>query len=365
MNLDQLIQDADPVADSTIPGPDSPLALKSFERVFTGQPRRTPARQRKFIIPVSAAALTAAAVTAAGAGVALLVTGTAGVPVQSAAAAVLNQAAAAAARQQPVVLQPGEFLYTETRTLHNDFDEVDHKVFVPEYVSTDRSWQTRQGAGKDIYTVVSPVTFANDTRRIWIEAGSPKIIQRNPVVTFMTVKPPVQIPVHLSGKPGQHFMTGEPIGSAIPLENLSQLPTDPAALAQAIQHKKTGLPSVNADIEDPATPAGTFWAAMDILSDQSVGGTPALRSALFKVMAEQPGITNLGSTRTRSGRVGAGLQVTVGHDRAGRDIAVKAIVDPATGQILESDILTNGTVTGWTEYLSTGVVNKIGQLPQK
>src|SRR6185437_4180602 len=112
---------------------------------------------------------------------------------------------------------------------------------------------------------------------------------------------------------------------------------------QAIQHKKTGLPSVNADIEDPATPAGTFLSAMEILIDQSVGGTPALRS----------------------GRFGAGLQVPVGHDRAGRDIAVKAIVDPATGQILESDILTNGTVTGWTEYLSTGVVNKIGQLPQK
>jgi hypothetical protein len=359
MNLDQLIQDADPVADCTIPGPDSPLALKSFERVLAGQPRRKPARQRRFLVPVSAVA-----VTAAGAGVALLVTGTAGVPVQSAAAAVLNRAAAAAVRQQPVVLHDGEFLYTETRTLHDDFDEVGRKVFDPEYVSDEQSWQTQQGAGKDIYTVVSPVTFTNGTRRIWIEAGRPKVIQRNPVVTFMKVNPPIRVPVDQQGQPGKHFIIEEPIDSAIPLEDLSHLPTDPADLAQAIQHKKTGLPSVNGDIEDPSTPAGTFWAAMEILSDQSVGGTPALRSALFKVMAEQPGIANLGSTHTRSGRAGVGLQVTVGHDRAGHDIVLKAIVDPATGQILESEFTTNGAVTGWTEYLGTGVVNKIGQLPQ-
>ena len=359
MNLDQLIRDADPVAGSTIPGPDSPLALRSFERVRTGEPRRKPARQRRFMVPVSAAA-----VTAAGAGVALVVTGTAGVPVQSAAAAVLNQAAAGAARQQPVVLQPGQFLYTETRTLHDDFDEVGHKVFDPEYVSTEQSWQTQQGAGKDIYAVVSPVTFANGTRSIWIAAGRPQVFKTNPVVTFMKVKPSFKVPIYVHGKPTKQFITEEPIDSAIPLEDLSHLPTDPAALARAIQHKETGLPSVNGDIEDPSTPAGTFWAAMDILSDQSVGGTPALRSALFKVMAEQPGITNLGATHTRSGRAGAGLQVTVGHDRAGHDIVLKAIVDPATGQILESDTISNGAVTGWTEYLSTGVVNKIGQLPQ-
>ena len=337
--LDQLIQDADPVANITIPGHDSPLARWSFETALAGPPGRKPARQRRFVVPFSATAVAAAA-----AGVTLFVTVTPGVPTASAAAAVLSQAADAAARQQPVILHPGEYLYTETRSLSDGFDEVNNKVFDPEYVETDQSWLTQQGAGKDISTVVSPVTFANGTRRLWIEAGRPKIYQSSPFVSF-----------YKAPKPGSG--PEEPVNTGVPLENLSHLPTDPAALTQAIE-SKTGLASVNAD-PTPSSPSAIFYTAMAILSEQSVGGTPALRSALFKVMAQQPGIMSLGPARTRSGRPGIGLQTPPDHGAV-----FKVIVDPATGQILESDTYVNGVAGQWTEYLSTAVVKKIGQVPQ-
>lgn len=143
-----------------------------------------------------------------------------------------------------------------------------------------------------------------------------------------------------------------------PLENVSNLPTDPAALAQLIQHRKTGLADVNADVEDPSSPAGMFLAASEILSQDPVGATPALRSALFKVMAEQPGIKLIGRTTTRTGRTGIALMsptVMGGAD--------KIIIAPASGEILEDDTYLHGVTVRWTEYLNTAVVHKVGQLP--
>lgn len=346
MNLDQLIRDADPAAGITIPDHDSPLALESFERVLATQPGHRAARRRKFVAPVSVAVVAAAA-----AAITLIVTITPGVPVSPAAAAVLNQAAIAAGRQTPVVLGPGEYLYTETRSLANSMMEVRPKVFFyPEYVYTDQSWLTRQGAGKEVQTVVSPVTFAHGTRRVWIEAGKPKIYGHNPTVVL------------LPGGESESTATSQPY-TGFPLDNLSHLPTDPAALAQDIEHRKTGLGDINADVDDPSSPAGTFYAAMLILGDKSVGGTPALRSALFKVMAEQPGIKLLGRTQTRSGRTGIGLQTPPDHNGN----IVKVVIDPASGQVLEYDEYARAgqPAEQWTEYLSTAVVNKIGQLPHR
>jgi hypothetical protein len=345
MNIDQLIRDADPAADFTIPGHDSPLALESFERRLAAAPRRKHVRRLWLTLPASLTAVAAAA-----AAITLIVTITPGVPVSPAAAAVLNQAAAAAGRQKPLVLGPGEYLYTETRSLSDATVVVGNNgsggVYYPEYVYTDQSWLTQQGAGKEVRIVVSPVTFAHGTRRVWIEAGKPKIYDHNPTVVLLT------------GGESESSTTSQPY-TGLPLDNLAHLPTDPAALARDIEHHKTGLADINADVDAPSSPAGIFYAAMLILSDKSVGGTPALRSALFKVMAEQPGIKLLGRTRTRSGRTGIGLQTP--PDRDGN--FVKVIIDPASGQVLEYDDYSHRVAVQWTEYLSTAVVKKIGQLP--
>lgn len=328
MNIDQLIRDADPAAHMTIPGSDSAIARQSFERVLTARAHRPQVRRRRLAIPV-AGGVVAAAVTAT----TLAAIITPGVPVSPAAAAVLNQAAAAASRQPPVVLKPGEYLYTKTRS-YQIMTAVwkPGKVYNPEYVSTDETWLTERGVGREIYTINSVLGFAYGSRRIWIEAGRPKLFTSR---------------------------RGVSAGDGVPLENLGHLPTAPAALAQAIGQRRTGLASINADIEDPSTRDGTFLAAMEMLSEKSVGGTPALRSALFKVMAELPGIKLIGHATTRSGRSGTGLETP--PDRFGN--LFKVIIDPAGGKVLETDEYTHRKLDSWTEFLGNGVVKKIGDIP--
>ncbi len=343
MNIDQLVRDADPAAEVIIPGPDSPLARQSFERKLASRSGRRPA-PRRVAVPIGIGA----AVAAAAAAITLVTSVTPGVPVSPAVAAVLNQAAAAAARQKPLVLGPGEYLYTETRSLATPQWILGNNgsggEYLPRYTQVDQSWLTSRGLGKAVRTVVSPVTFADGTRKIWIKAGRPKIYDQNPAVNWYTVP-----------KPEKDSGMSWPGNVGFPLENVSNLPTDPAALAQLIQHRKTGLADVNADVEDPSSPAGMFLAASEILGQDPVGATPALRSALFKVMAEQPGIKLIGRTTTRTGRTGIAL-MSPGE-------ANKIIIAPASGEILEDDTYDHGVIVGWTEYLNTAVVHKVGQLP--
>jgi hypothetical protein len=334
MNIDQLIRDADPAADFMIPGDDSQLARESFERRLAAAPaRRQHAGPLRLTLPATLAAAASIAVA-----ITLIFTITPGVPVSPAVAAVLNQAAAAAGRAKPLVLHAGQYLYTKTQSLSDGSWSTRGHIFYPQYVYTDQTWLTVRGAGKGIMTVNSPVSFAHGSRAAWIAAGRPRLFSHDPDKPFVST------------------------GTGVPLDNLSLLPTDPAVLADAIQDGKTGLADVNADVEDPSTPGGTFYAAMLILSDQSVGGAPALRSALFKVMAEQPGIKLLGRTKTRSGRTGVALLTPpLGHN--GTDV-FKVIIDPRNGQILEYDeyARAGGADEQWTEFLSTAVVDKIGQL---
>jgi len=361
MNIDRLISDADPAADFTIPGPDSPLARQSLERALgAGQDRRT-GRRRRFTaaVMIGSAAATAAVITA-------ITSITPGVPVSPAsAAAVLNQAAVAAGRQKPLVLGPGEYLYTKIRSLSDGSWSINHHIFYPEYTYTDQSWLTAPGTGEEIMTVRSPVTFAHNSRGEWIAAGRPRLFSHNPDKPFVSwyTEPKPGSGAGWIVFRGHRIISRGTAGSLVPLENLSHLPTNPAALAQAITHHKTGLASINADVEDPSSPAGAFHAAMEILSIRSVGGTPALRSALFKVMAEQPGIKLTGHTTTRSGQAGTGLVTPPNHG-----VVFKVIIDPATGQILETDEYASneyahGVAEQWTEYLTTAVVSKTGRLP--
>jgi hypothetical protein len=328
MNIDQLIRDADPAGEFAVPGSDSPVARQSFERMLAARSRQSRTRRRRITISVAGAA-----VAALGAAITLITSITPVVPVSPAAAAILNQAAVAASHQKPIVLPPGDYFYTMTRGFGIVMTEWKPRmIYYPEYVSTDQSWLTANGNGKDIYTIVSPITFAHGTRDIWIAAGKPAIYSQNPTITT---------------------------GDEVPLVNLSHLPARPAALARQISHKRTGLADINADIEDPSSPTGLFRAALEILSTKSVGGTPALRSALFNLMAQQPGIKDLGTTKTRSGQSGIGLETS--PDRTGT--VIRTIISATNGQVLETDQYTHGYLDTWTDYLGSGIVKHIGQVP--
>jgi hypothetical protein len=151
----------------------------------------------------------------------------------------------------------------------------------------------------------------------------------------------------------------------IRLDNLAHLPTDPATLLQFIEQHKTGLADVNADVANPSTPGGAFYIALLLLTQPAVGSSPKLRAALFKVMASLPGDEVIGPAATRSGRHGIAI-LTPPPGPPGTD-QFKVIIDPANGIVLEYDEYGHpgAPAEQWSEFLSTGVVHKIGQLPRR
>jgi hypothetical protein len=347
MNIDELVRDADPALRVPIPAPDSALARRSFERVLAAGPaaRRRGDRLDGRLLPGRGAVPgLIAAVAAAGLAISLIAV-LPGAPAAPAfaAARLLDQAAAAAARSAPLVLRPGQYLYTETRSGGSSVWVPAHGgAFYTMIIDTAQVWQTAAGAGETITTYSPDVTFLNGTRKNWIADGRPAVVPRG----LRSVS---------WAKAGS--------GDAVPLDNLSRLPTSPAALLREIEDRKTGLADINADVEDPATPGGAFYAAMQLLTEPSVGGSPALRAALFRVMASLPGDAVIGRARTRSGRGGIAIR-TPPLGTNGSDI-FRVIIDPASGQVLEVDeyARAGGADEQWGEMLATAVVSRPGQLP--
>jgi hypothetical protein len=153
----------------------------------------------------------------------------------------------------------------------------------------------------------------------------------------------------------QHWQAGT-MGQDTPPDNWPQnlnewhgLPTNPAALEQAIVHRY-----------DSGHTSDIFLLASDLLEFDA---PPALRSALFQVLRQLPGVQYLGRATDRLGRHG----VAVGQVSHG--VRGELIFDLATTRALEyEEVVVSpqqsgftharpGTVVGYNVYVSTGVRN--------
>jgi hypothetical protein len=135
------------------------------------------------------------------------------------------------------------------------------------------------------------------------------------------------------------------------------LPTDPAALEQAI---------VRLFEDGHARASATIVYAATFLN---AGSPPALRAALYQVIEALPGVQNLGTVTDRLGRHGQGVGlVSFG-------IREELIFDPATSAVLEAQSVAvvpqrngdawmpAGTVMQYQVYVSEGVVNSVTATP--
>jgi hypothetical protein len=282
MNIDQLIQDADPAMGAKIPGPDSPLAQQSFARVLAaGQSRsriRRPAlaipvaKQRSWLSGVHGKAIIGTAVAAAGAAAAATVIAMPSSPAASGptmaltpstltAAAVLDHAAQAAGSQ------PGwpnaQYWYTEDQ------------YWCSGQLYTAKAWLPRHGSGV-------------------LEKTGPK---NGPAVCNGNITVPI---------------SGRYIFGLYTWSQLYRLPTDPAKLKPKLI-AAFGQGSGQAFFED----------VENLLTDTPA--PPALLEALFKIEASIPGVKVKGYYTDWLGRTGIALQL-------GRTTMV---VDPATGVVLD------------------------------
>jgi len=307
--------------------------------------------------------------------VAQVVPGTSGGP-SSAAAAVLTQAATAAGNQPPVVLGPGRYLYSEVRTLQSVTWALGNNKPSWQFDTTQdetlQTWEAADGSGRELVTYNGPPQFTTPaSREGWVLSGEPSIASTTNTPT---------------GQMDTPLIAAKPVGADVPMvegtpgetpPDVSSLPTDPNALRQVIQTGGSGIPpSVAANIADPSTPAGTFGTAAEILETPATGISPALRSALFQVMASVSGVQLLGQATDRVGRSGTEIASPI----SGYGLRYEIIIDRSTGQVLQTqDVLvdpsllspldqkyfgdTAGEAQEWTDYLGSGVVTSTTSVP--
>jgi hypothetical protein len=112
--------------------------------------------------------------------------------------------------------------------------------------------------------------------------------------------------------------------------DVAQLPTDPAALAKALETGTTGISALDQPLpgNHHLTP---FGRAVTLLVGPTLGATPALWSALLRAMATMPGVALLGTETTHSGATGVALAGATGEG-----LRTTIILSPSTGALIEA-----------------------------
>lgn len=270
----------------------------------------------------------------------------------SAAAAVLEQAGRAAARAaSSPTLGPGQWIYTEsigTRRVGNDSHPNDPIDLVYPHVTT-QGWVAADGARRQMVTYGGPPTFATSTsRQNWEAIGSPSTVLATPA----------------------NYVTTD---SLVPLLNVAALPTDPAALLQAVENGTTAAADVKTEgSATHGTPFKTFVNCLALLTRPVIGATPTFRSSVLNAMAEIPGVQLLGQGTDALGRTGK----TIGGAQAPTGLRQEFILDPTTGEVLASmqvvTALTHqavargyslGLVVAQTTYVASGIATSNASIP--
>lgn len=293
-------------------------------QIHTEQPRlQWPGYRRRW--PV-ALAVTAAVVAVAVVASVVLPSGETG-GASPAAAAVLHRAALAAAHQRATAPPaPGQFVYTKSEgVVENTTVPAGGKAFNVFQTMTRESWIAPDGSGRIHQVEGQPRLATPADRAAWIADGRPD----------------------LNDGSGNEDTTLAPGG--LSYVDLSKLPTDPAELKQLIESRSIeGGPSGDAE---------TFTIIGDLLRETYA--PPGVRSALYTIASELPGVELIGATHDHLGRSGTGVAY-VSHG-----LSHELIFDPQTSALLAEQTVDDhtGNVLDWTCYLSSGVVDSTSSTP--
>jgi hypothetical protein len=324
--------------------------LAEIERAgASASPRRlpvsAPTRRRRRLAPVGLAG----AFTAVAAGLVLALTlrgGAANPP--SAAAVVLQRAAQVAeAAGGPRQLRPGEYWYVKSvwTTPGVQFAEPSGRAVdtIVDALSTyeRQAWIGLDRPGRVESHVVGPITFLSAAaRRQWIRAGRPR-----------------ELPGYNGSMP--------PNGFLLPYHQLLSLPTNVDVLWQMLYREAGSRPGqANAAWKRHEM----FTEIGDLLREDPI---PAkVRAALYLVAARIPGIQVLGLTRDGIGR--PALAVALNDTLYG--MRSELLFDPKTSRLLgERSVVVKpppayhvkpGTVQEGATYITSGIVERIGQVPR-
>jgi hypothetical protein len=160
-------------------------------------------------------------------------------------------------------------------------------------------------------------------------------------------------------------------------EHPSELPIDPPALKRWLEHRlATHPPHFGASVWNGGPEAEVLLPEIaDLLRNPTT--SPQLRSALFTVASEIPGVTVRQNVKDVDGRTGEAIITSADAGRyqqtwrdptngtthtrtvtgTGNGSSFELILDPNTTQILATEYSNKGLVTEYTVNVSQGIVN--------
>jgi hypothetical protein len=326
-SIDELVRDF-----ALVPGDDAhermagEVARRRLRREMAEE--RRPRRSR-LVFPVAVAGGLAAVILAV---VALLPSHDASAPAPASAAVVLERVARVAVRR-PADAYPGphQYLYLKFR---EGWTQVANSTIAYRTTDTQQDWVAPNGSGRQRYIADGAPRFLTPRdRAAWLAAGRPRLTAPSIDATYPSA--------------------GSPAGNQIDPRGL---PTEPSALRRAIV---TRFERGTFNVEQ------TFELAGTLLQDSS---SPALRAAVYRMVAGLPGVQLLGRQTDALGRHGVVVGLT---NSAG--VRSELVFDPATSDVLEAAYvqmkpnralrLPPGTVVHYFAYQGRGVVDSIEDLP--
>jgi hypothetical protein len=270
---------------------DSQVANVVERKETTTEPSRTQTRRRPHARTFVGGAIAVAALVIALVVSLVVAPGTPGGPAKSAAAEL--RLFASQAGNVPT-LAPGQYFYSDLEIPVVDYGvRITPTSTINEYQnSTWQVWVNADGNGRSVRTIDPTLQFFSEAdRAAWVAAGSPA----SPFPT----QPSPQTFVISPNTPGS---AAGPAG----IIDASTLPTDSASLETVLASGR-----FNGQLRFPALCQSEACAvvagATALLQGPDVGATPALRSALFEVLAHVPGMANLGNVTDKGGQAGIGL----------------------------------------------------------
>lgn len=128
-------------------------------------------------------------------------------------------------------------------------------------------------------------------------------------------------------------------------EDFSHWPTSTDAVAEKLRRE--------AEQTDVPVPLEMFVRAGDYLRE--TGAPPAVRAALYRVLADIPGIQLLGTVRDHNGRPGTGVAITASGEQH------ELILDPNSSQLLGEQSVNpaTGHIDTWTSYLESRYLDAV------
>ncbi|MDA0645741.1 CU044_5270 family protein [Nonomuraea ferruginea] len=169
----------------------------------------------------------------------------------------------------------------------------------------------------------------------WKEEGSPKLAEDKPKSVDDNLPRPLSIP-----------------NMDITMQNVGDLPTSKKALAGRLRAQFAKLPDPHKEFD-----LYLWQTTVDLMTAPT---TPGTRAAIFRILADQPGITSHGEVADATGRAGVGLAV-----ESDDGYEFQLVVDEDTAELLEYSVAEKDEDTVRVTFEEFGWTDKLGRRPQR